>query len=173
MSVSIILIPAAIAAIASMAAGGAGAAGVGIGVAGAIRSITGGANEPATLQVRTRMKDRGLLSDALKDLGAVDVEVGDGVGDEVAATIDGIKLVMQSTPEGIWAANFTAKDRKKEVTTAEATKLAERLDAAYAARVQTAVAARIRDKAGDAGLDLVSETVQDDESLTLVLNVRA
>jgi hypothetical protein len=169
MSVSIILIPAAIAAIASMAAGGAGAAGVGVGIAGAIRSITGGANEPTTMQVRTRMKDRGLLSDALKDLGAVDVEVGD----EVAATIDGIKLVMQSTPEGIWAANFTSKDRKKEVTTAEATKLAERLDAAYAARVQTAVAARIREKASDAGLDLVSETVQDDESLTLTLNVRA
>jgi len=169
MSVSIILIPAAIAALASMAAGGAGAAGVGVGIAGAIRSITGGANEPATMQVRTRMKDRGLLSDALKDLGAVDVEVGD----QVAATIDGIKLVMESTPEGIWAANFTAKDRKKEVTTAEATKLAERLDAAYAARVQTAVAARIREKAGDAGLDLVSETVQEDESITLTLNVRA
>ena len=80
---------------------------------------------------------------------------------------------MQSTPEGIWAANFTAKDRKKEVTTAEATKLAERLDAAYAARVQTAVATRIREKAGDAGLDLVSETVQEDESITLTLNVRA
>jgi hypothetical protein len=169
MSVSIILIPAAIAAIAGMAAGGAGAAGVGVGIAGAIRSITGGAGQPATMQVRTRMKDRGLLSDALKDLGAVDVEVGD----EVAATIDGIKLVMQSTPEGIWAANFTSKDRKKEVTTAEATKLAERLDTAYAARVQTAVATRIREKAGDAGLDLVSETVQEDDSITLTLNVRA
>jgi len=169
MSVSIILIPAAIAAIASMAAGGAGAAGVGVGIAGAIRSITGGANQPTTMQVRTRMKDRGLLAEALGDLGAVDVEIGD----QVAATIDGIKLVMQSTPEGIWAANFTSKDRKKEVTTAEATKLAERLDAAYAARVQTAVAARIREKAGDAGLDLVSETVEDDESLTLTLNVRA
>ena len=115
------------------------------------------------------MKDRGLLSDALKDLGAVDVEVGD----QVAATVDGIKLVMQSTPEGIWAANFTAKDGKSEVTTEQATKLAERLDAAYAARVQTAVAARIREKAADAGLDLVSETVQEDESLTLVLDVRA
>jgi hypothetical protein len=168
MSVSIILIPAAIAALASMAAGGAGAAGVGVGIAGAIRSITGGANEPTTMEVRTRMKDRGLLSEALEDLGAVDVEVGD----QVAATIDGINLVMQSTPEGVWAATFTAKDGKTDVTTAQATKLAERLDAAYAARVQTAVAARIREKAGDAGLDLVSETVQEDDSLTLVLNVR-
>jgi len=169
MSVSIILIPAAIAAIASMAAGGAATAGVGAGIAGAIRSMSGGGNQPEVLQVRTRMKDRGLLAQALEDLGAVDVEVGD----EVAATVDGVKLLMQPSPEGIWAANFTAVKGAPEVTTAIATKLAERLDAAYAARVQTAVAERIREKATDAGLELVSETVDDDQSVTMTLNVRA
>lgn len=168
MSVSIILIPAAIAAIASMAAGGAATAGVGVGIAGAIKSMTGG-GQSEVLQVRTRMKDRGLLAAALDDLGAVDVEVGD----EVAATVDGVKLLMQASPEGIWAANFTAVKGAPEVTTEVATKLAERLDAAYAARVQTAVAERIREKATDAGLELVSETVDDDQSVTMTLNVRA
>ena len=170
MSVSIILIPAAIAAIASAAAGGAGAVGIGAGVAGMISSLRGGgAEETTTLQVRTRMKDRGLLAEALGDLGAVDVEVGD----QVAATVDGIQLVMQSTPEGVWAANFTPAKGAPEVTTEAATKLAERLDTAYAARVQTAVAERIRSRAGDAGLELVSETVGDDQEVTMVLNVRA
>jgi len=170
MSVSIILIPAAIAAIASAAAGTAGAVGVGAGVAGIVSSLRGGgAQETSTLQVRTRMKDRGLLAEALGDLGAVDVEVGD----EVAATVDGIQLVMRSTPEGIWAAEFTPAKGRGEVTTAEATQLAERLDAAYAARVQTAVAERIRTRASDAGLELVSESVGENDEVTLVLDVRA
>ncbi|WP_395639423.1 hypothetical protein [Pseudolysinimonas sp.] len=168
MSVSIILIPAAIAAIASAAAGGAATAGVGAGIAGVISSMRGG-GQSEVLQVRTRMKDRGLLAQALGDLGAVDVEVGD----EVAATVDGVKLLMQASPEGIWAANFTAVKGAPEVTTRVATELAERLDAAYAARVQTAVAERIREKATDAGLELVSETVDDDQSVTMTLNVRA
>lgn len=168
MSVSIILIPTfLIPAIASAVAGVTGTAAV---AAGAVANLPAGAQaqEPTVMQVRTRMKDRALLAQALKDLGAVDVEVGD----QVAATIDGVNLVMQSTPEGVWAANFTSKDPSGEVTTTQATKLAERLDAAYAARVQEAVAARIRDKAEDAGLDLVSERVEDDQSLTFVLNVR-
>lgn len=170
MSVSIVLIPAAIAAIASAAAGGTAAAGVGIGIAGAIRSMTaGGADEPAVVQVRTRMKDRGLLAEALGDLGAVDVEVGD----QVAATVDGIRLVMQSTPEGVWAAEFTPATGRPAVTTEDATRLAERLDAAYAARVQAAVAQRIRDRASDAGLELVSETVGENDEVTMVLDVRA
>lgn len=170
MSVSIILIPAAIAAIASAAAGGAATAGVGIGVAGMVRSMTsGGGAETATLQVRTRMKDRTLLAAALADLGAVDVEVGD----EVAATVGGIQLVMRSTPEGVWAADFTPAKGQPAVTTEAATKLAEALDAAYAARVQSAVAERIRNRATDAGLELVSETVDDDQSVTMVLDVRA
>jgi hypothetical protein len=168
MSVSIILIPAAIAAIASMAAGGAATAGIGAGIAGAIKSMSGG-GQAEVLQVRTRMKDRALLEQALEDLGAVDVEVGD----EVAATVDGVNLVMQASPEGIWAANFTAAKGAPEVATDVATRLAERLDAAYAARVQTAVAERIREKATDAGLELVSETVDDDQSVTMTLNVRA
>jgi hypothetical protein len=170
MSVSIVLIPAAIAAIASAAAGTAGAVGVGAGVAGVISSMRGAnAEDPATMQVRTRMKDRGLLAEALKDLGAVDVEVGD----QVAATVDGVQLVMQSTPEGVWVAEFTPVRGGEDVTTERATRLAERLDAAYAARVQAAVAERIRSRAGDAGLELVSETVDDDQSVTMVLNVRA
>lgn len=169
MSVSIILIPAAIAAIASAAAGGAATAGVGIGLAGAIKSMTGADGRTAdVVQVRTRMKDRGLLARALGDLGAVDVEVGD----EVAATIDGVQLVMQQV-DGIWGATFTAAKGEPEVTAEVATRLAERLDAAYAARVQAAVAERIREKATDAGLELVSESVDDDQTVTMTLNVRA
>jgi len=170
MSVSIVLIPAAIAAIASAAAGGAATAGVGVGVAGLIRSMRAdGEENTSTLQVRTRMKDRTLLAAALRDLGAVDVEVAENV----AATVDGIQLVMTSTPEGVWAAEFTPARGAAEVTPARATDLAERLDAAYAARVQAAVADRIRERAGDAGLELVSETVGDDQSVTMVLDVRA
>lgn len=169
MSVSIVLIPAAIAAVASAAAGTAGAVGIGAGVAGVISSMRGaGDREATTLQVRTRMKDRGLLAEALRDLGAVDVEVGD----QVAATVDGIQLVMQATPEGVWVAEFTSARGGADVTTEQATRLAERLDAAYAARVQAAVAERIRSRAGDAGLELVSETVDDEQAVTLVLNVR-
>ena len=56
--------------------------------------------------------------------------------------------------------------------TAEATALIQRLDAAYALRVQHAVAERIRTRADTAGFELVSETRDEDDTVTMVLNVK-
>jgi hypothetical protein len=53
-----------------------------------------------------------------------------------------------------------------------ASDLVARLDGAYAARVQSAVAARIRAQADSAGFELVSETRDEDATVTMVLNVR-
>lgn len=160
MSVSIILLPAAIAAIAAaMGAGGAGIVGAGI------VARKGG---PSTLQVATRMKDLALLQDALRDIGAASTQATES---EVKATIGDLSLTMTRNAEGIWEAHFESLSGAV-VEEQNVAGLLTHLDRAYAARVQSAVAEKIRMRADSAGLDLVSETVDDDQTVTMVLNVR-
>lgn len=120
------------------------------------------------VNVRTRMKDRDLLDAALADLGAVDVSVGEA---EVSAHVDGHVLTMTLTDEDVWEAHFVREDGLDADTTVAEDVIA-RLDAAYARRVQTAVAERIRARADAAGFELVSETRDEDATVTMVLNVR-
>lgn len=165
MSVSLILIPTALAI--ALATGGAGAAGV---VAlGADEKGAASPGAPAQeVRVQTRMKDPMLLSTALGDLGAVQVEVS---GDRLTALVEGLSLEMARGEDGVWAAHIAGTDGR-DADRAEAQELIARLDAAYARRVQGEIAERIRSRAGDAGFDLVSETREDDDSVTMVLNVQ-
>jgi hypothetical protein len=163
MSVTILLIPVALAA-ASLAGG--------TGLTAALRAR----NEPGTgvdaadasVSVRTRMKDRGLLALALSDIGAVDVTTGDR---QVMALIDGHRLAMSLTDDDVWEAHIERPDGL-EVDAGLASDIIARLDGAYAGRVQSAVAERIRARADSAGFELVSETRDDDATVTMVLNVR-
>ena len=162
MSVTILLIPVALAA-ASLAGG--------TGLAAAVRARAEGRDSGdggATLSVRTRMKDRGLLGLALDDIGAVDVVVGDG---RVTALVDDLRLSMTLTDDGVWEAHID-RENGFDVDESAATDLLGRIDAAYAGRVQSAVAARIRAQADSAGFELVSETRDDEATVTMVLNVR-
>lgn len=162
MSVTILLIPVALAA-ASLAGG--------TGLAAAFRSREDSGNTmapDASISVRTRMKDRGLLALALADIGAVDVSAGDA---EVTAVIDGHRLTMTLTEDDVWEAHVERADGLA-VDDAVARDMLSRLDSAYAGRVQSAVAERIRARADSAGFELVSETRDDDATVTMVLNVR-
>jgi hypothetical protein len=172
MSVSLILVPAALAAVTAVSAAG------GAGILSLVGTQTtdeephtaveesGGGAQP--IQVQTRMKDPDLLGDALRDLGATEVTVG---ADEISAVVDDLELSMTRTPDGVWAAHFQRLDGH-ELAESVAADVVARLDAAYALRVQQAVAARIRDRADVAGFELVSETRDDEDTVTMVLTVK-
>lgn len=162
MSVTIALIPLAIAAATFIAGGGI--------VAGSTSKTAKGAGHPqsATAAVRTRMKDLGLLEAALGDIHATDLQRD---GDALVAAVEGMSLSMQRDRDGIWQAHFTGEGISDDELIAAGTSIIARLDAAYAARVQAAVASRIRERAGAAGFELTSESVEDD-TVTMVLTVR-
>lgn len=161
MSVTLILLPIALAAAA--AAGGVGA----LGAAVTARSDTEAGADPAPqIRVRTRMKDNTLLADALANLGATAIDVSRS---RVTAEVDGVFLTMTLSDDGVWEAHVEGDD----VTVVSASALLQRLDGAYAAMVQQAVAEKIRLRAESSGFDLVSETRDADDTVTMVLNVRA
>ena len=171
MSVSLILIPAALAAVTAItAAGGIGALAQTGGERDADRDGTDTTigTGPHPVSVRTRMKDPDLLGDALRDIGATQLT---RQGEDLAAVIDGVELTMTRTPEGVWGAHFRRPDGR-ELAEEDAAALVERLDAAYALRVQQTVAARIRERAASAGFELVSETRDHDDTVTMVLDVK-
>ncbi|MBX0299187.1 hypothetical protein K2F54_04260 [Cryobacterium sp. 1639] len=162
MSVTLILLPIALAAAA--AAGGVGVLGA------AVTAKAGdGAGPAAQIRVRTRMKDSTLLADALTNLGATAITVSRS---RVTAKLDGVTLTMTLTDDGVWEAHVEGRDGN-EVTVLSATELLQRLDGEYAAMVQQAVAEKIRARAETSGFDLVSETREADDTVTMVLNVRA
>jgi hypothetical protein len=162
MSVTLILLPIALAAAA--AAGGVGALGATLTAKG------GNHSQPAPeIRVRTRMKDSTLLSDALTNLGATELAVS---RTRVTARLDGVSLTMTLTEDAVWEAHVESLDGQ-EVTVVSATELLQRLDGEYAAMVQQAVAQKIRLRAEGSGFDLVSETRDVDDTVTMVLNVRA
>lgn len=162
MSVTLILLPIALAAAA--AAGGIGALGAAVTAKGA--DTDSGAPE---IRVRTRMKDSTLLADALDNLGATAVDVSRS---RVTAELDGVRLTMTLTEDAVWEAHVEGL-KGREVTVLGATELLQRLDSEYALRVQHAVAEKIRQRAGSSGFDLVSETREADDTVTMVLTVQA
>jgi hypothetical protein len=162
MSVTLILLPIALAAAA--AAGGAGALGAVMTAKG-----TDEAGPMPAVRVRTRMKDSTLLSDALSNLGASGITVS---ATSVTAVVDGASLRMTLTSDGVWEAHVEGTGGG-DVTVATATELLQRLDGEYAVLVQRAVAEKIRLRAESSGFDLVSETRDVDDTVTMVLNVRA
>jgi len=165
MSVSLLLVPAALA-VAGIVAGA--------GTAGALSQreketqssdpVAG----PTSVAVQTRMKNADLLGAALQDIGATQVAQS---GDELSAVVGDLELQMTRDAEGIWTAHIVGADGR-EASRSEAEALIERMDAAYARQVQQAVATRIRERADAAGFELMSESRQDDDSVTMVLSVR-
>ncbi|WP_203580908.1 hypothetical protein [Microbacterium hibisci] len=171
MSVSLILIPAALAAVTAIsAAGGIGALSQLGGDRESDGAETGAVDDGGArpISVRTRMKDPDLLGDALRDLGATQVAYD---GDRLTALVEGVELEMARSEEGVWAAHFRRADGL-ELAETDAAALVQRLDAAYALRVQQTVAARIRERAASAGFELVSETRDDQDTVTMVLDVK-
>ncbi|MFC5931085.1 hypothetical protein D6T64_13790 [Cryobacterium melibiosiphilum] len=162
MSVTLILLPLAFAAAA--AAGGVGA--LGAAVTARTGHGTNGADAAPEIRVRTRMKDSTLLADALANLGATAINVARS---RVTAEVGGRLLTMTLTEDAVWEAHLEGTG----VTVAGATELLQQLDTQYAALVQQAVAAKIRERAGGAGFELVSETRESDNTVTMVLAVRA
>jgi hypothetical protein len=165
MSVTLILLPVALAA--ASAAGGIGALGALFAAKGGNES--GNDSGPAgEVRVRTRMKDSTLLADALTNLGASAIDVS---RTRVTAELDDVSLTMTLTDDGVWEAHVEGRDGH-EVTLLSATELLQRLDGEYAGMVQRAVAEKIRARAESSGFDLVSETREADDTVTMVLNVR-
>lgn len=159
MSVTISLIPLALAAAGLLTAGTAAHAGDTL----ASRATASGEHAVA---MRTRLKDRGLLEQALADIGATDITVGE----EVSAAFDDIRIAMQQDEDGIWQAHVTGDHSDGELTERGTALMAE-LDAAYALRVQQAVAQRIRERADEAGFELASEQREGD-TVTMTLTVK-
>lgn len=159
MSVSILLIPAAIAAAAAISSA----------VDKSVKPGTGaGTKEKAQLpqvQVRTRMRDLRLLQAALADAKA---RVLSATESEIRAAWSDATAAFRRDQEGIWQVHFTGEhiDRR------QAEDIIRAIDAAYARHVQAAVVQRLRERAGAAGMELASETVEEDQSVTMVLNVR-
>ena len=163
MSISLLLIPAALA-----AATAVGAAGV-VGAVGTIAVARGETPHGATpVAVRTRMKDPDLLAAALADLGATSVAWREGT---LTGTVDGVEVELTQAQGGVWGAHLRRLDGR-DVAEDEAAALVGRLDAAYAVHVQHTVAERIRAHAGVAGFELVSEARDDDDTITMVLAVK-
>ncbi|OCG72685.1 hypothetical protein [Microbacterium sediminis] len=157
MSVTISLLPLALAA-ASVFGGGT--------IAAAVRGGNDARTEESTaVTVRTRMKDRTLLEAALADIGATGIEAGD----EVTATLGDARLTLTRGEDEIWQAHLTG-----ELGDDELRRIGEdaitRLDAAYALRVQAAVVQRIRERAETTGFTLADEH-RDGDTVTLTLSV--
>jgi hypothetical protein len=158
MSVSVLLIPAAIAAVAA--------------VNSAIDNKAknreaANAQEAAVpqIQVRTRMRDLDLLQAALADTKA---QVTRAAADSLEAAWADTTAVFDRDAEGIWQVHFSGED----VDRRRAAEIVQAIDDAYARRVQQAVVRKLRERAHTAGLELASETVEEDQSVTMVLNVR-
>jgi hypothetical protein len=112
--------------------------------------------------VGTRMRDAGLLAAALADTGAaVREESGELVADWL-----GVQARLSRGADGIWSAHLVG-----DVDDARAVGIVTAVDAAYGRQVQTTVLARLRERAPAAGMRLESETIGHDASVTMVLMV--
>lgn len=154
MSVSIVLVPLAVAAVAAWEVRGGG---------GRTRAeVTAGDRTTVmTCEVTTRMRDVNLLGAALTDLGAR-VALDEGV---VTAAWQELTARFVQGTDGIWTAHLTGS-----VDEARAVETVRSVDAAYGRRVQQAVVRRLRERAPAAGMRLESESL-DQDAVTLVFAV--
>ena len=92
--------------------------------------------------VETRWRHTALLAQSLDDLGANAIEA---TVDSTSATINGVAVTFARGADGIITA--------------------------YTRRVQDVVYHRVRQRVSELGYEVDSETVDDDETITLVVNV--
>jgi hypothetical protein len=147
-SISIILIPAAIAAVSAWQAS---------------RPATDGTGR-TVCHVQTRMRDDGLLVAALTDTKAI-VTQSEG---RIIAQWQSVQAEFARDAQGIWQVDMTG-----EVDQEIASGIVAAVDQAYGRQVQAAVLARLRERAPVAGMKVESERVEQDASVTLVLTVEA
>jgi hypothetical protein len=153
LSVEILLVPLALAAAHAVVA-----------VAGMVAAgVDDEGREKKACVVQTRLKHPGLLVEALRSVGAEAKAHSDG---SVTGTWEGINFSFVHHEDGTLSAHFDA-----DVDVERARELILATDAAYARAVQEAVRQRVKQRAGELGMTVESETVGEDESVTLVLNV--
>ncbi len=148
MSIEIVLIPLAIAAVSAWQAKRA--------------DTTTSPDGTLVCEVNTRMKDPVLLQRALEDVGAI--VQADAIG--LTATWSDASARFIRDESGIWSAHISGSTDVQR-----ATGIVGAIDEAYGRQVQAAVLNRIRAHAFESGLTLKSESVGQDKSVTLVLEV--
>ncbi len=112
--------------------------------------------------VQTRMRDERLLEAALVDTRASVVQTANGLTAEWREA----RADFHRDAQGIWQVDFTG-----DVTQEHAMDIVVAIDQAYGRQVQRAVLARLRERAPAAGMTVSSETVDVDGGVTLVLDV--
>lgn len=146
MSVSLVLVPLALAAVGAWQA----------------RRAEVDEEDRTVQHVQTRMRDEGLLAAALTDTRAAVTRSSDGL----LADWQGVHAEFRRDPQGIWQVDLTG-----DVDQDKAAGIVVAIDQAYGRQVQQAVLARLRERAPSAGMAVASETVEDDDSVTLVLDL--
>ncbi|WP_227457532.1 hypothetical protein ACN263_01795 [Micromonospora sp. WMMD729] len=146
LSVSLILVPLAVATVA------------------AVRGATASRDERGRVicQVQTRMRDETLLSAALRETNAVVT----ADHQEIVASWGRVQATFQRGPDAVWSAHLTG-----DVDEQGAVDIVRAIDAEYGRQVQRAVLERLRERAPAAGLRLESETVAEDASVRMVFAV--
>lgn len=146
MSIEIVLIPAAIAAY------------------GAYKSFktSRSAQNVVSCEVQTRMRDTDLLVAALRETGAMLERTGTGM----AASWAGVRADFALDADQVWHAVFTG-----DVNEDKAVGIVTAIDQAYGIQVQRAVVERLRQRAPQAGMTVVSQTVESDNSVLMVVDV--
>lgn len=148
MSIAILLVPAALA---------AGAA---------VRAAMADDDAPDhTVAVRSRMKHRHLLAEALTTQGAEVTERATEHGDALVAAWQGVTVAFTPHESGAMLAHVEGDG----YDLARAQDLILAVDAAYAEIVQRELCRRVRERAGSIGMTVESEQVNPDRSVTLVL----
>lgn len=121
-----------------------------------------GQSDQTQVAVSTRMKNPDLLVLALRDLRA---EVRT-TPTSIEAAWGTVQARFARDEAGVWTAHFGG-----QATAETASGVVRDLDRAYGLRVQQAVLNRVRARAPQAGMAVESETVEEDRTVTLVLNV--
>lgn len=113
--------------------------------------------------VSTRMRDATLLRQALTDTSAAVTEDGTSL----LATWVGVEARFTRDDNDIWSAHLTG-----DIDESQAVSIIAAIDQAYGLRVQTEVLNRLRSRAGLAGMTIETEKKNDDQSVTMVLAVQ-
>lgn len=145
MSISLILVPIAIAAVA--------AAGDRAGKAG---------DPPASFRLGTRMKSERFLRAALEDYGCRSVTTGG----RVDSTVEGARIMFERDRAGAFDAVFVG-----DISGEHARAFLSELDQGYAQLLQQQVYENLLARARERGLVLESEEVQEDNSVLLSFQV--
>lgn len=118
-------------------------------------------DQPPIHHVQTRMRDGSLLAGALEDTHARVLS-----GEGLSADWDGVHAEFRQGDQGIWQVHFAGR-----LDEAQARAIVTAVDQAYGRRVQQAVVARLRERAPAAGMTIESESIGEDQSVTMVLAV--